>query len=109
MLLLLIPILLLLSVAIPTVEILLEIDDSQATNYREHNSSIFIAYYAFNIGRHLFTSCVRLMMAIAAIEVGRYGLVQIQILPFRVQTLNNLTKMKSFLKTGKSVAMNTMN
>ena len=69
--LLLIPSLLLLSVGIPIFGILLEIEYSQTTECREHNSSIFIAYCAFNIGRYLFASCVRLMMAVAAIEVGR--------------------------------------
>ena len=67
----LIPILLLLSVGIPIIGILLEIQYSQTTECREHNSAIFIAYCGFNIGRYLFATCVRLMMAIAAIEVGR--------------------------------------
>ena len=99
-LLLLIPSLLLLSVAIPIVGILLEIQYSQTTNCREQNSSIFIAYCAFNIGRYLFASCVRLMMAIAAIKVGRIWSVKDPD-PVNGADVEQLNQNENFLKDWK--------
>ena len=69
--LLLIPTLLLLSAGIPIVGIIIELNYTQRMHCEKHNSGIFLAYCAFNIGRYLIASCVRLMMAIASIEVGR--------------------------------------
>lgn len=68
-LLFLVPVLLLLSVAIPTVGIVMEVQYSQTT--QNHNKWIFISYCVFNLGRYLFASYTRLAMAFAAIQVGR--------------------------------------
>ena len=70
-LLFLVPVLLLLSVAIPIVGIVIEVQYSQITQCKDHNQSVFIAYCVFNFGRYLFASFTRLTMAFAAIEVGR--------------------------------------
>lgn len=70
-LLFLVPVLLLLSVAIPIVGVVMEVHYSQTTQCKDHNKWIFIAYCVFNLGRYLFASCTRLAMAFAAIEIGR--------------------------------------
>jgi len=69
--LLLMPTLLLLSISIPILGIVIELQYTQRMHCKRHNSGIFIAYCGFNIGRYLLASCVRLAMAVASIEVGR--------------------------------------